>query len=233
MLAGTAASMYGQTRVAGAQKRDIAEAGKKYDEERGRQRGFTGENEKTVAGTLDLYSRPTQDAMAAKDVGARQANYVAPIADKNFVVGTPADYAPNGVVSAMNASTGNMERSKSIGQALAKAKLDAYGDTRTRSDIGSNDNAQKLSMVNRIAGQSAAAANQQQAVLPTKLKADEGAGATWAAIGDTLKAAAMMNSMAGANGMSSWFSKPSTLTAPSNWAGADYGARFSPPRSFG
>lgn len=199
-LAGGAISAYGQGQVARAQKRDIAQAGQKYQEERTKQAGLTGENEATVGKTLDLYGKPNQDKMMGDAIGSRQTAYTAPIQAKNFVADMPADFDPNNVVAGRNAYTGKQQQASSIGEALAKAKLDAYGDVQTKSRIGANENNQAIDMVRRIQSDSAAAAGQQQAVLPSKLKADQGAGATAGAIGDLFTLAGSLTGMAGGLG---------------------------------
>ena len=195
-------SMYGQTKVAGAQKKDIALEGQKYEEERTKQAGFQGENAGTVADTLKTYSPDANAARMADATTRRQDLYTAPISAKNFVADTPADFDPNNVIAARNRDTGMTQKLKSLSMAGTKGKLDAYGDANTVGNILAANNANKIGMVGRIADMSARAQAGQQAVLPAKLEADKGAGATYAQIGDGLKMAAMLSSGSGYFGTS-------------------------------
>lgn len=195
MAVGTAASMYGQSRVESAQKKDIAATAEKYQQSRAQQQGFTAENEKTVADTLANYSKPTQDAASADAIANRQSAYTAPLQAKNFVADMPADFDPNNIIAGRNAYTGQKQQASSIANALAKAKLDAYGDVQTKNNIYANDNAAKIGMVKAISKNAADAAAGQQNILPLKLQADQNAGATWSGIGDVLKSAGMVYGM--------------------------------------
>lgn len=197
VVAGTALQSYGQSQVAGAQKRDIIKSGQDYEAERARQADFTKRQEGTVADTLNTYSRPASDQRMADATAARQAAYTSPLEAKSFVADTPADFDPNNVVANRNAMTGRNQQAKSIAEALAKAKLDAYGDAQTRGNIMSNNNANAIAMVQRQARGSAQAGNIQQGTLQSKMEADKGAGATAGTIGDLFTMAGMLGAGGG------------------------------------
>ncbi len=205
-VAGAAASAYGDYRVGKSNRRDIEAAAASYEKERTRQAGFQDENKATLGDTLTQLSRPASDQRVADAVSSRSDSYTAPIQGKNFVADMPADFDPNNVVMARNAWTGTQQKAKSISQALAKAKVDAYGDAQTRGNIIANDNTNKIGMVGRIARGSADAEAMQQGLLPGQLQANQkNAGATWYGIGDALKTASMVSGMSGFGGAHSTF----------------------------
>ncbi len=213
-------SMYGQTQVAGAQKKDIAMEGAKYEAERAKQQGLQDQNAGTVADTLKTYSPDANAQRLADATQNRTSLYTAPIAGKNYTAATPADYDPNNVVGSRNAATGAAQKAKDLTMAGAKAKLDATGDASTLGGILAANNANKIGTTNRIAAMSEKAQEIQQGVLPAKMNADKGAGATASGIGDFLKMAAMMNAGSG-NGIGNMF-KPAAGVPASNAAGSDW-----------
>lgn len=225
-LAGSAISAYGRSQVARQQNKDIAATAAKYEAEKLKQGKLTAENEATVGKTLDLYGKPNQDKMTNDAVAARSAAYVAPIQNRQTGAATPKDFDPNNVIAARNAVTNNEQQAKSITEALAKAKLDAYGDVQTKGRIGANDNSQAIDMVKRIQGASAAAAGEQQAVLPALLKADQDKGQTAGAIGDIFTAAGSLTGMAG--GVGSWGTMPGIPAELNDVMAARYGSAFKP-----
>lgn len=200
VVAGTALKSYGQSQVASAQKRDIASNGKSYEEERARQAGFRTENQGTVADTLNAYSRPSMDAASSTAIAKRTNDYVSPLDAKNFVAQGPADNAPNSAVMSRNVATGGAAKSMSVGEAIAKAQLDGNADAGLRANLHSADNSNRIGMVNRIAGGSADAENQQQGTLQSKMRADSHQGDTFSGIGDLFTAAGSLYSMGGGAG---------------------------------
>jgi hypothetical protein len=213
-MAGAALQSYGQSQVAGAQKRDITASGQQYEQERARQQAFTKEGAGSVASTLQTYSPQAVQQRTADAVGSRQTAYTAPLQAKNFVADMPADFDPNNVVAARNAFTGNRQQGKSISEALAKAKLDAYGDVKTGGDLAANDNANTLAMVRRIAAGSNAAAGIQQGTLQSKLEADKGAGSFAGGLGDLFTAAGSLYGMSGGGAGSSLFGSKIPVVGP-------------------
>ena len=211
---GAALTSYGQSQVASKQKQDITSAQQAAQAARTQQQGYNAQNQATVADTLNQYSAPSQAADTAKAVASRSSAYTAPLQAKNFVADMPADFDPNNIVAARNAFTGNTQQQKSIAQALAKAKLDAYGDVQTQTAIGAQNNADQIATTNRIANTATAAANQRQAVLPQQLAGDENAGQTAGTLGGLFTMAGMMGaghpgafgSLAGQNVPASTFS---------------------------
>jgi hypothetical protein len=197
MAVSTALKSYGQAQVASASKRDIRGAGEHYEAERGRQAEFTKENEGTVADTLNVYSPQSTIARQEAATDKRGKAYTSPLASKNFVAPMTADAAPNSVVNMRNLATGQATQAKSIAQALAKAKLDAYGDAETQGSILGNINANKISMVQRIARGSQRAGDMQQGTLQSKLAADAHQGDTFSGLGDLFSMAAMVGTGGG------------------------------------
>lgn len=201
-LAGTALQAYGQSQVGGAQRRDIRASGQSYEAERGRQKGFEQENTGTVADTLKSYSPDAMGARTDAATATRQKSYVSPLASHNFVADAPANDVPNAAVMSRNAVTGNAEQSKSISQALAKGRLDAYGDAQTGGNIAADNNANKIGTVARIASGSQRAEGVQQNALGSKLEADKGAGAFAGGLGDLFTTFGMLGAGgAGGGGM--------------------------------
>ena len=220
VVAGSALKSYGDMQVASASKRDINKAGQDYQEERARQQGFTQEQQGTVADTLKTYSPEATMQRQADATDVRQKAYTSPLESKNFVAPMTADADPNSAVMLRNQATGQAQKSKSIAEALAKGKLDAYGDAQTQGNILGNLNANKLSMVQRIARGSQAAGNMEQGTLQSKLQADAHQGDTFHGIGDLFTTAAMLGT--GAGGWSNLGGKlfggtiaPMTASAPS------------------
>lgn len=211
-LVGSGLQMYGQSQVAGAQRRDINAAGKSYEAERGRQQGFEQENQGTVANTLATYARPATDQRVASATDARQKSYVAPLSSKSFVADAPANYDVNSAVMSRNAQTGGAEKDRAISQAIAKAKLDAYGDAQTGGHIAADNNASKVGMVARIARGSQAAEGVQQNALGSKLEADKAAGSFAGGLGDLFTVAGML----GGGGA---FKSPSIFGGPGSGVG--------------
>lgn len=213
MIGGSIAQGIAQGQIAGAQKKSIRQNAASYEAERGRQAGYQAENMGTFGDTLANYSRPKQDAMMVANTEKRQATYTSPFNNRDFTAAGPADYDPNSVVAARNAQTGAAAKEFALGQAMAKAVLDAFGDTQVQSNIYSANNANKMGTVNRIAGTSANAERVQQGTLQSKLEADKSAGGFMGGLGDLLSAAGMMAGMGG--GFGSFGSKlPATSFAP-------------------
>lgn len=226
---GTGLQMLGKSQIANAQKKSIAKVGQEYQDERGRQAGYTQQQEGTVADTLNTYSRPATDQRMNDATTARQASYVAPIQSQNPVVKAPADFDPNSAVARRNLQTGVTQQAKSVSSALAKARLDAYGDAQTRGRIAANNNANNIAMVQRIARGSADASNMMQGTLQSRLEADKGAGATAGTLGDIFTTAGMMAAGGGFDGLSnSLFGAKIPVMGPNLPAGtpASYGRSF-------
>jgi hypothetical protein len=202
VVAGTAFSMYGDTKVAGAQKRDIAKAGKDYEAERARQKEYQAQNAGTVADTLRSYSGPAMADRTAAATDRRGKLYKAPIEGMSFQTDAPKDFDPNSAVAGANRARGLTEKLRALSLAGSKAALDSYGDVQQGASIYSANNANKIGMVSRIAGASANAEKVNQGVLPLKMQADQGAGATYRTIGDALKLAAAVSGMGGGFGVS-------------------------------
>lgn len=186
--------------VAGAQKKDIAAAGASYEAERARQAGFNETNQKTVADTLDNYSRGNFDATNSANIDKRQTAYVAPIGSVDFGA-APVATGTSSAVANRNAKTADAAKSYSLGQAIAKAKLDAYGDTQQALGLHSADNANNIGLTNRIASNSQRAEAMQQGTLQSKLQADQSKGSTLGGLGDLFTAAGMIASMGGGSGL--------------------------------
>lgn len=186
--------------VAGAQKKDIAASGASYEAERARQAGFNETNQKTVADTLDNYSRPNFDATNSANVAKRQTAYTAPLGNMDFGA-APVATGTSSAVAARNASTADAAKSYSLGEALAKAKLDAYGDTQQALGLHSADNANNIGLTNRIASNSQRAEAVQQGTLQSKLQADQSKGSALGGLGDLFTAAGMIAAMGGGSGL--------------------------------
>jgi hypothetical protein len=198
--AGAGAKSIAQGQIAGKQKKDIAAAGQSYEAERTKQAGFNATNQATVGDTLTNYGRPNFDTTNDANVAKRQAAYTAPIGNMDFGAPVPGTGQSSGV-TARNANTADAMKSRSLGEALAKGKLDAYGDTQQGLGFHAADNASNIGMTNRIASGSERAEAIQQGTLPSKLDADKGAGDFFNGIGDVFSAAAQLSSMGGAGGL--------------------------------
>lgn len=194
-VAGTALQAYGSSQVAGAQKRDIAKSGQDYEAERTRQAGFNSQNSKTVSDTLGLYSPQAMGQRTADATATRQTAYVNPLTGHNFSAVNPADYDANNAVASRNAATGAHEQGKAISSALAKAKLDAYGDAQTGANIASNNNANQIDTTNRIARGSEQAEQVNQGTLDSKMQADHSAGSFAGGLGDLFTMAGSLGAM--------------------------------------
>lgn len=229
-LAGTAMSSYAQSQVASASKRDInasgqkfgtylADTGANYEGERGRQNAAFDTNQGTVGDTLANYSAGNQQKLQDDATAKRQASYVAPLGNKDFAAPISADSAPNSAVASRNQATADTTKARSIGEALAKAKLDAYGDAKTVSGARAADNASNIAINTQAATHSQQAADQKQAalnggneaqqnVLQYKLNADKHQGDTIGTIGDLFTTAGMLGAGGGGGFGSKVFGGP-------------------------
>lgn len=220
-LAGTALQGVSQSQIAGAQKKDIAANGVKYQDyvnttqnaregERTAQTGFFNDKMGTVADTLANYSRPNQDQLVGDAASKRQADYVAPINNMSF--GAPTAPGTSSAVTSRNDATAAAAKSKSIGEALAKGTLDAYGDANIASSAKAADNARQLAITQGAASRSQSAENvlqdgyakandMQQNTLQSKMEADKSAGSFTGGLGDLFTAAGSLVSLGGGLGM--------------------------------
>lgn len=239
-LGGTILQGVAKQQNTSAAKRDINASGQKFDTylnkaddnyqgERGRQQGYFDKNQTTVADTLANYSRPNVQAVYDDNTAQRQRDYVSPLQAKSFMAPAAPDYAPNSAVDSRNAAYAGDAKARSIGEALAKAKLDAYGDTKTVIGGRAAGNASDIAITDQAASHSRQAADTmdralsggnsaQQDVLKYKLEADQHAGDTVGSIGDLFTTAGMLGSMGG--GFGNIFGKTGVITgAGKNAAG--------------
>ncbi len=214
--------MAGQ-KVASAQQRTVAEGGRQFDKyldtsntdyqaERGRQNASFDRNQATVGSTLDGYSMPNQQKLIDEAGAKREAAYVSPISEMAFTPPVPGANQKNYAVLNRNEQTGRDAKTMMISEALAKAKLDGYGDARVASSAAGADNAQNI-LINTQAGtrsrQAAdvkqraldTGADLRQGVVKTRLEADKGKGHVFGSLGDLFTSAGMMAGMAGAGSL--------------------------------
>lgn len=222
-LAGTVMQGIGQQQAAHAEKNDIYQSGRDYTQYLSdSQKNFEGnrttqnaafdKNQGTVADTLATYSQPNQQKLIDDATAKRQTAYVSPLNSMTFAAPSAADAAPNSAVSNRNAATGDAAKSLSIGEALAKAKLDAYGDAQTGMNTKAASNAADINITDQGAAQAQKVASNQQNVydttintkqndvLPAQLQADSFKGSTMRSLGDMFTAAGSLASMGGGMG---------------------------------
>jgi hypothetical protein len=153
-----------------------------------------------VADTLDNYSLPNQQKLLDAATAKRTADYTAPINGMTFAAPT-GPLSVNSAVNQRNAATADTAKKLSLGEAIAKAGLDAYGDTNQNVNIVASNNANKIAATSRIMNDSANAENQQQATLQTKLAADQHAGDAIGGIGKLVATGGMLNGTGALTGL--------------------------------
>jgi hypothetical protein len=186
--AGTAAQAEGQGEARHASKAATAA-------EIRRQGVIRDKSYASEADTLKGVSRPVQDTLQGNAERSRAAAYVAPIGGPSPTGGPSAFVSPltpsNPAIAAEFNRQGANQQSKSIGEALAKAKLDSYGDANLVTGFRTQRNAQDIGFNTREAQAS-------NAVLPYELEASKRKGAGMRALGDALTMAGSVVGMGGA-----------------------------------
>lgn len=192
--AGTAAQASGQAQARNAQQKAVGA-------ESTRQKAISAKSFGSEADTLQGVSRPTQDALQSKAEATRGAAYTAPIGGPSPTGGASPYVSPlapsNPAIAAEFGRTGGNQQSKSLAEALAKAKLDSYGDTNLMTGLRTQHNAQDI-------GFNTAEAQGSNAVLPYELEGAKRHGAGMRALGDALTAAGSIAGMSGGNGFASF-----------------------------
>ena len=201
--AGTMAQAEGQSQARRAQQGAVTG-------EIGRQKVYRDKSLASEADTLQGVSRPEQDRLASNAEAKRGASYVAPIGGPSPTAGASGSspyvspLAPsNPAIAAEFQRQGTNQQSKSVAEALAKAKLDSYGDANLFTNIRTGRNAQDINF-------NSAEARDSNAVLPYELEAAKRKGAGMRALGDALTAAGAIVGVGGASlfgpdsGMGSW-----------------------------
>jgi hypothetical protein len=209
-MAGTALQAYAGSQAVGATKKVIAQQAATNEQERAQQQQFTQQNAGTVADTLKSYSPQAAGQRMDQAIANRGNAYTTPLQAKNFVADMPSDFDPNNVVAGRNAFTGNQQKSASIASALAKAKLDAYGDATLGGNIAAQNNSNQIGATNLIARNYLNADKAQQAVFAPQMQAAAHAGDTTGTIGDLFTMAGMMNAAGGGSGLSNMWNKASS-----------------------
>lgn len=208
--AGTGAQAIGQGQARHAGKAAVAA-------EIARQKVIRAKSYGAEADTLQGVSRPEQDRLQQNAQGVRSAAYTAPIGGPSPTGGPSAFVSPfaasNPAIAAEFGRTGGNQQSKSIAEALAKAKLDSYGDANLFTGIRTGRNAQDI-------GFNTAESQGSNAVLPFELEAAKRKGAGMRALGDALTAAGAVTSLGGAG----LFGAGGAATV-----GSDFGPGFAGP----
>lgn len=188
--AGTAAQAEGQGQARHAAKGAVADESKRQGVIR--EKSYASEGD-----TLSGMGRPVQDQLQGNAERARGAAYTAPISGRGPNAPTPfvSPFAgSNPAIAGEFARTGGIQQSKSLGEALAKAKLDSYGDANFATDIRTGRNAQDI-------GFNSNEARESNAVLPYELEAAKRKGAGMRALGDVLTLAGAAVGMGAGAGM--------------------------------
>lgn len=242
-LAGTALQTVGQQQAAHAEKQSIyksgqdykgylADSGANFGANRQVQNDAFAKNQGTVADTLATYSQPNQQKLLDDATAKRQASYVSPLNSMSFAAPVSSSIAPSSAVAQRNAATGDAAKSRSIGEALSKGALDAYGDARLVSNTAGANNAANINITDQDAARSGRVSQAQQGVydttigvkqnnvLPAQLALDSTAGNVAGGFGDLFSAAGALYGLSGGITGSSMLGK---LTG-SNAAG--YGGLF-------
>lgn len=168
-IAGTAATSAGVGQANKARSQALGA-------ERSRQQGYTNTNFNTAGNTLENVSRPAQDQYYADAQGARRGAYAAPISNVPFA----SPIAPTSpVIAGEYQRAGNTQMNKSLGEALAKANLDAYGDAQQKTGINTTHNAQDIGITSQEASAS-------QNVLPLEVQNAQRKGQGLRTLGDIL-----------------------------------------------
>lgn len=186
--AGTAAQAEGQGQARHAAKGAVSAESKRQGVIRDKSYGV-------VDNTLSGMGRPAQDQLQGNAERARGAAYTAPI-------GTTAPFmsplaGSNPAIAGEFQRAGGIAQSKSLGEALARAKLDSYGDANLATDIKTGHNAQDIGFNSRQAQES-------QAVLPYELEAAKNKGKNMRSLGDALTAAGSIVGLSGGSGFASF-----------------------------
>lgn len=185
--AGSAAQASGQAQARGAQQKAVGA-------EATRQKAISQKSFGSAADTLQGVSRPEQDRLQQNAEAQRGAAYTAPIGGPSPTGGASPYVSPlapsNPAIAAEFGRAGGNQQSKSISEALAKAKLDSYGDTNLFTGIRTGRNAQDI-------GFNSAEARGSEAVLPSELEAAKRHGAGMRALGDALTLAGSVTGLAG------------------------------------
>lgn len=207
-VAGSAAQSAGQSQANNARSKALTA-------ERERQQGYTDTNYRSAGDTLEGVSRPAQDQLYGAAQGVRQGAYGAPISSVPFA----SPIAPTSpVIAGEFQRAGNTQMSKSLGEALAKANLDAYGDAQVKTGIRTNHNAQDIGITSQEAQNS-------QNVLPLELQNAQRKGQGLRTLGDLLTATGSIASLGGAGLFSSAAAAPKF--------GVDFGSKmFASPTMF-
>jgi hypothetical protein len=180
---GTGSNLIGQGQANDARKSALGA-------ERTRQQNYTNSEFGTAGDTLTDVSRPAQDQLLQGAQDTRRAAYAAPISNVPFA--SPIA-STNPVIAGEMQRASNTQRTKSLGEALAKANLDAYGDAQTQTGIKTNQNAQNIGITSQEAQAS-------QNVLPLELQNAQRKGQDARTIGDLLTGAGSIASL-GAGGL--------------------------------
>lgn len=179
--AGTAANAQGQGEARHAAKGAVTT-------EIGRQNVIRDKSYASEGDTLAGMARPVQDQLQGNAERSRAANYTAPIGAAPFV----SPFAgSNPAIAGEFARTGGIQQSKSLGEALAKAKLDSYGDANLATNLRTQHNSQDIAFNSNQARES-------NAVLPLELEAAKRKGQGMRSLGDALTAAGAIAGMSGA-----------------------------------
>lgn len=210
--AGTAAQAEGQSQARHAQQGAVSG-------EIGRQKVYRDKSLASEGDTLQGVSRPVQDKLASDAEAKRGVNYAAPIGGPSPTAGASGSspyvspLAPsNPAIAAEFQRQGDNQQSKSLGEALAKARLDSYGDANLMTGIRTQHNAQDI-------GINSAEARGSNAVLPFELEAAKRKGAGMRALGDVLTLSGSIVGMGGAGLFGSG--------AGATTVGSDFGPGFS------
>lgn len=220
--AGTVFQTISGQQTAHAQKATIAQSGVDYNKyldqsqanfegNRTTQNATFDKNQGTVADTLANYSAPNQQAAIDAAGAKRETAYTNPLTSMSFAAPGAADAAPNSAVTGRNNATASTAQAKSMGEAVAKAKLDAYGDARIGTSEHAASNAADISIADQAASNAAKASGVQQnvydtsnagkqALVPLQMDVDKKAGATMGGIGDLFTAASQIAAMGGGGG---------------------------------